>query len=164
MSSNAQLLEDMVMFQLSETVKQRYAATFMESSDIYKTKQGHVLVTVVSVKKSPNMQRVAQVKAARAAGEFLEGVTNKSVTTYETIDNNSYSMTDKAEENSSTHNSGVSSDIKQNVSDITARQTEERFSDKVVQSSLTRVGNMSPLCRFTGEDGMQMFAYYLILK
>lgn len=164
LSCNAQSLQDKELLKLTESVRMRYATTMMEGSSVYKTKQGNVLVTLVSVKKSPYMQRVAQVKAARDAGEFLQSAVNKSVTTYGTIDNSSYSMADKAEENSKNHNSKASSSINQNVSDSNIKQSEESFSDKIIQSSLTRVGHMSPLTRFVGEEGVQMFAFYLILQ
>ena len=110
------------------------------------------------------MHRVAQVKAARIAGEYLEGSMNKSVTVYETIEKDSYSLNDESKEINANQNSLASTTIDQNVSDKTERVTEENFSDKIIQSSLTRVNHMEPLTRFIGEEGSQLFAFYIILK
>ena len=110
------------------------------------------------------MQRVAQVKAARVAGEYLKGSINKSVTVYENIENESYTFSDEANEDSKTQNATSSSTIEQNVSDKTEKTSEVNFSDKIIQSSLTRVNHMEPLTRFIGEDGSQLFAFYIILK
>lgn len=161
---NAQSLSTEALMKLAATVKQYYSITLMEGASIHKTSEGKVLVAIVSVKKSPSMQRVAQVKAARTAGEYLQGAANKSVTIYETIDKDSYSLNDESKEISVSQNSSVSSTIDQNVSDITERTTEENFSDAIIQSSLTKVNHMEPLTRFFGEDGTQLFAFYLILK
>lgn len=161
---NAQSLSDRTLMKLATDIKRQYAITMMEGATMHKTSDGHVLVSVVSVKKSPTMQRVAQVKAARVAGEYLEGARNKSVTVYETIDRQSYSLNDNAEEQSHTSNSMSSSTINQDVSDSTQRVSEDNFSDKIIQSSLTRIRKMEPLTRFAGEDGTQIFVFYLVMK
>ena len=135
-----------------------------EGASVHKTSEGNALVAIVSVKKSPSMQRVAQVKAARVAGEYLKGSINKSVTVYENIENESYTFSDEANEDSKTQNATSSSTIEQNVSDKTEKTSEVNFSDKIIQSSLTRVNHMEPLTRFIGEDGSQLFAFYIILK
>ena len=83
---NAQSLSTEALTALANSVKQHYAFTMAEGASVHKIHEGNVLVAVVSIKKSQNMHRVAQVKAARIAGEYLEGSMNKSVTVYETIE------------------------------------------------------------------------------
>ena len=73
----AQSLSESAQARLTNTVRQQYARTMMEGASMHKVSGQHVLVVLVSVKKSPNMQRVAQVKASRVAGEYLKGATNK---------------------------------------------------------------------------------------
>ena len=161
---NAQSLSTEALTALANSVKQHYAFTMAEGASVHKIHEGNVLVAVVSIKKSQNMHRVAQVKAARIAGEYLEGSMNKSVTVYETIEKDSYSLNDESKEINANQNSLASTTIDQNVSDKTERVTEENFSDKIIQSSLTRVNHMEPLTRFIGEKGSQLFAFYIILK
>ena len=136
----------------------------MEGTSIHKVSGEHILVVLVSAKKSPNMQRVAQVKASRIAGEYLKGATNKSITVYETIEKDQYKMDDLAIGTDNTHNTEVNSNMTQNTVDETFRQSEEHFSDRIIQTSLTRVGHMEPLTRFVVENGYEMFAYYMIVK
>lgn len=161
---NAQSLSTEALTALANSVKQHYAFTMAEGASVHKIHEGNVLVAVVSIKKSQNMHRVAQVKAARIAGEYLEGSMNKSVTVYETIEKDSYSLNDESKEINANQNSLASTTIDQNVSDKTERVTEENFSDKIIQSSLTRVNHMEPLTHFIGEEGSQLFAFYIILK
>ena len=136
----------------------------MEGANAYKTCDGTILVVTVVVKKSPTMQRVAQVKATRIAGEYLQGAVNKSVTVYENSQENDYTLSDNASESSISKNTEASSNIQQTVNDQSLIKTEEHFSDKIIQSTLTRVNRMQPLSRFTGEDGYQVFAFFLFLE
>lgn len=161
---NAQSLKTDALMRLANDVKQHYSITMTEGASVHKTSEGNALVAIVSVKKSPSMQRVAQVKAARVAGEYLKGSINKSVTVYENIENESYTFSDEANEDSKTQNATSSSTIEQNVSDKTEKTSEVNFSDKIIHSSLTRVNHMEPLTRFIGEEGSQLFAFYIILK
>lgn len=48
----------------------------------------HVLLTTITIKESSAMQRVAEVKALRAAGEFLQGASTESISTIVIDDKN----------------------------------------------------------------------------
>lgn len=149
---------------LADIARNHYATTMMDGASMYRFKGRDILIVIVDVKKSANTQRVAQVKASRAAGEFLHAATNKSVTVNEVSEGNSYSFKDKSEEHGSTSGTSVSDEIEQGTADMTTTETQEHFSDKIVQSSLTRVGHIEPLCRI-GTDGVNVtFAYFLIIE
>lgn len=136
----------------------------MEGTSIYRLKRKNILVTVVGVKKSPNAQRVAQVKASRNAGEFLQGAYNRSVTVYETVDNSSYSLSDDATSSGVTENSITGSSIEQNSNDVTKTEIEENFSDKTIQSSLTSIRQIQPLCKISGDLSQEVYAFYIIME
>lgn len=157
-------LSEKVRLQLSDIAKRHYEATMMEGASVFRFKGRDILVVIVEVKKSPNAQRVGQVKASRSAGEFLQSATNKSITVYEVSDGSSYSMEDRATERGSSSGTVVSDNILQGTSDITTLETEEHFSDKIVQSSMTRVGHIEPLCRLSADRTTLTFAYFLILE
>lgn len=148
----------------AEIARSHYAATMMDGASVYRFKGREILLVIVEVKKSSNAQRVGQVKASRAAGEFLQSATNKSVTVYAVSDGSSYSFKDKGEENSSTSGTNVSDRITQGTSDLKTTETEETFSDKIVQNSLTRVGHIEPLCRLGADGGNVTFAYFMIIE
>ena len=66
--------------------------------------------------------------------------------------------------NTTTQGSVTGDRISQSTSDITTTTTEETFSDKIIQSSITQVGHIEPLCRI-GADGTNMImAYFLVIK
>lgn len=157
-------LSDKDRTKLAAIARNHYAATMMDGASVYRFKGRDILLVIVEVKKSTNSQRVGQVKASRAAGEFLQSATNKSVTVYEVSDGSSYSLKDTGEEHGSSSGSTVSNNISQDTSDITATAIEEQFSDKIVQSSMTRVGHIEPLCRLGTEGNNVTFAYFLILE
>ena len=157
-------LSDKDRTKFAEIARNHYAATMMDGASVYRFKGREILLVIVEVKKSPNAQRVGQVKASRSAGEFLQSATNKSVTVYAVSEGNSYSFKDKGEESSSTSGTNVSDRITQGTSDLKTTETEETFSDKIVQNSLTRVGHIEPLCRLGAEGGNVTFAYFMILE
>lgn len=150
--------------QLSDIAKRHYEATMMEGASVFRFKGRDILVVIIEVKKSPNAQRVGQVKSSRSAGEFLQSATNKSITVYEVSDGSSYSMQDRATERGSSSGAVVSDNISQGTSDITTMETEEHFSDEIVQSSMTRVGHIEPLCRLSADGTTLTFAYFLVLE
>lgn len=157
-------LSDKQRGQLIAVVKKQYHETMMEGTTIHRLKRKNIVVTIVGVKKTPNSQRVAQVKATRNAGEFLQGAVNHSVTVYETIDNSAYSIADVSAGGGMTENSTTSSAIEQNSTDMTCNVMEERFSDKSIQSSLTKVKQMQPLCKIYGDPSQEVYAFYIILE
>lgn len=157
-------LSDKDRTKLAAIARNHYAATMMDGASVYRFKGRDILLVIVEVKKSTNSQRVGQVKASRAAGEFLQSATNKSVTVYEVSDGSSYSLKDTGEEHGSSSGSTVGNKISQETSDMTATATEEQFSDKIVQSSMTRVRHIEPLCRLGAEGNNVIFAYFLILE
>ncbi len=149
---------------LADIARSHYDMTMMDGASVYRFKGRDILLVIVDVKKSPNAQRVGQVKASRAAGEFLQSATNKSVTVYEVSDDNSYAFKDKSLERGSSSGTTVSDRIEQGTSDITTTETQEQFSDKIVQSSITRVGRIEPLCRIGAEGNNIILAYFLIIE
>lgn len=150
--------------ELSDIARSHYNMTMMDGASVYRFKGRDILLVIVDVKKSPNAQRVGQVKASRAAGEFLQSATNKSVTVYGVSEGNSYSFKDKGEEKSSTSGTNVSDRITQGTSDVKTTETEETFSDNIVQNSLTRVGHIEPLCRIGAEGNNITLAYFLVIE
>ena len=149
---------------LSEIARNQYNLTQMDGASVYRFKGRDVLVVITEVKKSSNAQRVGQVKASRLAGEFLQSATNRSVTVYEVADGSSYDFSDKSSENTSTQGAATGDRISQSTNDMTTTTTQETFSDKIVQSSMTRVGQIEPLCRI-GADGTNIImAYFLVLE
>ncbi len=163
-SAKTKPLSEKDRVEFASIARTHYAATMMDGASIYRFKGRDILLVIVEVKKSPNAQRVGQVKASRAAGEFLQSANNKSVTVYAVSDSNSYSFKDKSEESSSTSGTNVSDRITQGTSDLKTTETEETFSDKIVQSSLTRVGHIEPLCRLGAEGGGITLAYFMIIE
>ena len=150
--------------QLADIARSHYNMTMMDGASVYRFKGRDILLVIVDVKKSPNAQRVGQIKASRAAGEFLQSATNKSVTVYEVSEDNSYAFKDKSVEHGSTSGTTVSDRLEQGTADITATATEETFSDKIVQSSITRVGHIEPLCRIGAEGNNITLAYFLVIE
>lgn len=59
-------------------IKRVYEAERNEGCKFYSFDDKQILITIVSVKKSPTMQRAGEIKALRAAGEFLKGAQTKS--------------------------------------------------------------------------------------
>lgn len=59
-------------------IKRVYEAEHNEGCKFYSFDDKQVLITVISVKKSPTMQRAGEIKALRTAGEFLKGAQTKS--------------------------------------------------------------------------------------
>lgn len=59
-------------------VKRIYEVEKNEGCKIYSLDDKQVLVTIVSVKQSPTQQRAGELKALRAAGEFMKGANTKS--------------------------------------------------------------------------------------
>lgn len=135
----------------------------MQGSELFKIGKKKALVSIVGVKKTPNSQRVAQLKAARSAGEFLQAASNKSVTVYEVIDKKAYTLNDSASESGHTTNSASVSNLSQEVEDVSTVESSETFSDKIIQSSLTRVKRMEPLCNLGMTDGELIFAYFTLI-
>lgn len=154
---------DDVFSQLSFEVQRRYGQSQMDGVYILKLKGEKFLVSLVSVKPGPDMQRLAQVKARRQFGEFLQGVKNESVTVYEVIDSKSYKMEDETSEISVSLNVANRSTIEQNSMDKSTKTTEETFTDKTIQRSFARVSHMESLVHFVGNEGFHIFVYYIIL-
>lgn len=59
-------------------IKRVYEAEHNEGCKLYSFDDKQVLIIVISVKKSPTMQRAGEIKALRAAGEFLKGAQTRS--------------------------------------------------------------------------------------
>ena len=59
-------------------IKRIYEVERNEGCKIYSLDDKQVLVTIVSVKQSPTQQRAGELKALRAAGEFLKGANTRS--------------------------------------------------------------------------------------
>ncbi len=151
----AKPLSEKDRLKLADIARNNYAVTAMDGASVYRFKGEDILLVTVEVKKSPNAQRIGQVKASRLAGEFLQTAQNKSVTVYEVSDLNSYSLEDKGE---------VSGRVSQQTSDQSTMSTEENFSDKIIQSSITRVGHIEPLCRVGVQGNNIVFSYFLIIE
>lgn len=149
---------------LADIARHQYDLTMMDGATIYKFKGRDILLVITEVKKSPNAQRVGQVKASRLAGEFLQSATNKSISVYEVSEGGSYSFQNESSELSSTSGSISGGTLSQSTGDFTTTETKESFSDKIIQSSITQVGHIEPLCRIGAEGNNIIFAYFMILQ
>ena len=149
---------------LADIARRQYEQTMMYGASMYKFKGRNILLVIVDVKKSTNAQRVGQVKASRLAGEFLQDATNKSITVYDVREGNAYSFQDEGSERSTTSGILSSGNISQSTEDFTTTATHETFSDRIIQSSITRVGHIEPLCRIGTEDNDITFAYFMIVE
>ncbi len=123
MNADAKPLTENDRLQLADIARRHYETTMMDGASVYRFKGRDILLITTEVKKSPNAQRVGQVKASRAAGEFLQSATNKSVTVYEVSEGNSYSFKDKSEEHGSTSGTTVSDEIEQGTADMATTET-----------------------------------------
>ena len=141
---------------LAEIARLRYEASGMDGTSLYRFNGRDILIVITEVKKGANAQRVGQVKASRSAGEYLQSATNHSVTVCEVSEGNSYSLKDKSTVSGSS--------ISQNTSDYSFNETEESVSDKIVQSSITRVGHIEPLCNISQVGNNIVLAYFMILE
>ena len=164
MHAGSKPLSDKDRIKLADIARRHYSLTMMDGASVYRFNGRDILLVITEVKKSPNAQRVGQVKAGRAAGEFLQSAANKSVTVYAVSEGSSYSMSDKSSEDSRSAGATVSDEITQSTDDLSTTETEETFSDKIVQSSLTRVGHIEPLCRIGNDGNNIIFAYFMILE
>ena len=160
----AKPLKDKDRQRLINVVRERYTETMMQGAEVIRIGGKNVLVTVVGTKSGPNSQRMAQVKAARAAGEYLQASSNKSLTVYEVTDNQSYKLSDKASASGSSHNSATSSNISQKTDDASTIETSEKFTDRMVQTSFTQVNHIEPLCNLGSVAGEIVYAYYMIIE
>lgn len=64
-------------------LKRVYEVEHTEGCQVYDFNNTNVLVTIVSVKQSQQMQRAGEIKALRTAGEFLKGAQTISVSKVE---------------------------------------------------------------------------------
>ena len=65
-------------------LKRVYEVEHTEGCQVYEFNNTNILVTVVSVKQTQQMQRAGEIKALRTAGEFLRGAQTISVSKVET--------------------------------------------------------------------------------
>lgn len=163
-SLHSQTISENARIKLANVIQQYYALHQMDGASVHKMKGHKILVAIASVKQRANMQRLAQLKATNIAGEFLRGASNHAIAIYETTDNNTYRMDDKSIEGSYTHNSASLSEMNQKTIDNSFIEKEEKFSERIIQESLTRISNMEALTQFAGENGMRTFAYFILLK
>ena len=145
---------------LAEVARNQYNLSMMDGASVYRFKGRDILLVITEVKNV----RVGQVKASRLAEEFLQSAKNRSVTVYEVSDGSSYDFSDRASENTTTQGTLTGDRVSQSTSDMTTTTTEETFTDKIVQSSLTRVGHIEPLCRIGAEGTNMIMAYFLVIK
>ena len=152
---------------LSEQVREDVMNQVMTGTQVYKIKHQYVLVTVVMASSKMNLSaqiRVADMKARRNLGEFLEGAKNHSVSVYHTEQEESeVYLSDNGSLRKMDH-SGIGSDIHSNVNETDKSRTTEFFSDRDVQESVSNIGKMQSLMRFTDAEGENVYAYYIMLS
>ena len=153
---------------LASYVQMDYQLTQMEGVSAHKVDEGYVLVSVVTLQNSsatiPQKQRIAQVKASRAITEWLNGAQNKSVSVYETASVNVESFSSKMRDNTNSSGSYVSSELSSDMKENSTNVTAEVFDDKIIQSAIGRTQYVEPLTRFVGPSGEEVFCHYLFLS
>ena len=80
-SVSSQSLSDSEKTAMANYAKRVYKKEKADGCRIVTSGKTNVLLTTITVKESSVMQRVAEVKALRAAGEFLQGANTESIST-----------------------------------------------------------------------------------
>lgn len=144
---------------LTEAVKMAYQLNGMEGTQVYKVGVHRVIVSVVEVQEklgSTQQSRIAQMKASRAAAEFLVGTKNRAVSVY---DSDSFSD-DQYRASTESDEDHV---IAQSKNEGSSSVSSEHFSDKIIQESLAKIQGMQPLLKFAVGSGKAMYAYYIVI-
>jgi len=162
----AQLSEEEKLI-LAQKVRTNYELSGIDGTQIYQTPNHWTLVTLVSVspdQKAAQQSRQAQVKATRAAVEFLKGTVNSSVTVYDAFSNDETSMTENQGTSTSMDNQTIGSKTTSSVNEQTVKSEKETMSDKIVQSAIDKIDGMQALIKFEDkEEGVNLFAYYIVI-
>lgn len=162
-------LSDSEREKLETKVKADYLHTQMEGATIYKTSKGHrVLVVSTVVTSSQNisqMNRVAQIKAARLAGEFLKGAKNKSVSVYNTESSSSETFEHEQSNVMGSSGSTIGSEVGYSTKEGENQSESESFSDSVLQEATQKAAGrgMQKLMSFRGPDEEKVFAFFMIV-
>lgn len=141
-----------------------YKDSRADGCNVYQTKDGYVLVTVVTVNKEASdnnqiLNRKAQLLASRSALEFLNGARNESVTTYVIADN-------PLETSKSSSSDNESDEVELNIDETIVPETtvsKTSFSDRIIQSAIGNINRMQCLKR-TEYKGDNVFLYYRYLS
>ncbi|MBP5643756.1 MAG: hypothetical protein J6X10_05965 [Bacteroidales bacterium] len=161
-------LSDAETAHLAKRVRANYEEFGIDGAKIYQTRKHWVLVSVVTVTsdmRPAQLARLAQVKATRTAVEFLEGVTNTSITVYDASSNEGTSLTERnsgSDVNLKDQTISASTTISANEQSIYAEH--ETLSDKIAQSSIAHIDGLQTLLKITGTDGELVYAYYMVIS
>ena len=142
----------------------------MEGGQLFSVSaHSNALVVSVIVQSAQNLSqqnRVAQIKAARMASEFLEGAHGKSTTVYTMTSGNSESLSKESSSDQESERSYIGSELSNSISQGSSDYTQESFSDETIQTTMTEIAGkgLQKLCMFKGPDGEKVFSYYIILK
>lgn len=151
---------------LIESVKADVIDRGLTGTQVYKVKRQYVLVTteIASSKMNASAQtRIAEIKARRNMGEFLEGAKNHAVSVYETTQEETEDYTSDQRSHRAMEDQSVSSDVAYKVDEQALSRSSERFSEKDIQESMSKIGNMQQLARFMDADGETVYAYFVLL-
>ncbi len=153
---------------LAETVRKNYEQFGIDGSNVYQTSRHWTLVSVVTVspnQKAGQQSRQAQVKASRAAIEYLKGAVNNSFSVYDSYSNDETSLTEGQGNSTTLNGQTVGSQTYSSANEQTLSSEKETLSDKIVQSSISEVDGMQPLLKFEDkEEGVNVFAYYIVIS
>ena len=152
---------------LATKVGMNYEEFGIEGAKVYQTPKHWTLVSIVTVTSDMNasqLNRQAQMKATRAAAEFLKGATNKSISIYDAYSNGETSFTEQNNSSVLYDENIISSNTSTGANEQTAHTETETMTDKIVQSSLAKIDGMQPLLKFNGDDGEIIYAYYMVIR
>lgn len=144
---------------LTQAVRAAYQLNGLEGAQVYKTGSYRVLVSIVEVSDnlgSTQQSRIAQMKATRAASEFLEGANNRAISVY---DSDSFSD----DQYRASTELGEDYSVAQSKSEGSSTASSEHFSDKIIQESRAKIQGMQPLLKFAVGSGKAMYAYYIVI-
>ena len=153
--------------QLVERVKADVINQGMTSTQVYKVKRQYVLVAteIASSKMNGSAQtRIAEMQARRSMGEFLKGASNRAVSVYETKQEEIEDYASDKRSHQAMEKQSVSSDVASKVDESASSRSSETFSEKDILESMSNIGNMQHLARFTNADGETVYAYFLLLS
>lgn len=166
LSVHAQL-SDAEETKLAEKVKTNYEEFGIEGSKVYQTSKHWVLVTVVTVTsdmKISQQNRQAQMKASRAAVEYLKGAKNNSISVYDAYSEDKTSLTERNNSDVKQKDMTINSTTSTGANESSVKSEQETMSDKIVQSSIAKIDGLQTLLKMKGEEGETAYAYYMILS
>ncbi len=161
-------LSDREIETLAERVRNNYEMMGVaDGVRVYQTSRHRVLVclsTIDSDMKLSEKNRQAELKATRAAREFLKGAKNKSITIYNAYSEKVETLHDSKGNSVNEGLGTIDSNTNSSINELSTSVEKETMSDKIIQESGAKLDGIQILMKFTGEDGETIYAHYLLIS